>query len=304
MKTTPLLTTGLLVVVCFFQLGCEPPEIPTVDAETQKELDELTLKLDQKISRNVSPGINGFQASDSFDSAPPQNPEGQDSNPQQTQQVPVIVSQESPPNPVEQTTNETVNETTEDIVVNSDNEIELSDGETLFERAREAKLSESSSPEEVCETFLQALRQGDSLTASQLLTNLAQIQTTKAKLQLESPGGPDAKFDLQGARYATGERKVCQVTTFVRQPGVDEPVVLNWMMRFQYNGWKISGMSVQFAPNEPPDLLSFENPKDLDRIKQSVDEEPTQTSNADIPNDLQAPSLQSAQQTGEQIDRR
>ena len=134
----------------------------------------------------------------------------------------------------------------------------------------EGRLSKFSSPEDVCREFLGALAGGDHIAASQMLTNIAQIETARANLQLESPGVEGSTWEVHGAEYATAEKQVAQVKCLLNQPGQSSQAQLTWMMRFQYNGWKISGMSIQLTESGAADLLSFENPKDLRRIQNSV----------------------------------
>ena len=134
----------------------------------------------------------------------------------------------------------------------------------------DVRLTRFSTPEFVCGEFLTALATGNHIRANQMLTNVAQIETAKANLQLETPGSEGTSYEVMPALYATSERKVAQVTCILKQPGQVLDVKLTWMMRFQYNGWKISGMSIQMADDASIDLLSFENPKDLARIQNSV----------------------------------
>ena len=139
----------------------------------------------------------------------------------------------------------------------------------------EGTLNRFSTPNEVCTAFLKALEQGDHITAGKMLTNVAQLETARANLVLESPGTADSTIEILPAQYATSEKKVAQVTCLLSQPGQATAAVrLTWIMRFQYNGWKISGMSIQLDQDSTPDLLSFENPRDLARIQQSVAPEP------------------------------
>ncbi len=134
------------------------------------------------------------------------------------------------------------------------------------------RLTKNSSPEEVCRAFLNALERSDHLAANQILTNIAQLQTARADLVLESPGAGGSRFEILPARFATSAKEIAQVPCSLYQPGQDLPVKLTWMMRKQFNGWKISGMSVQVSENGQVDLLSFENPKDLQRIQSNVSE--------------------------------
>ena len=146
-------------------------------------------------------------------------------------------------------------------------------GGLLTELAPEIRLSKESKPEEVCRLFIDSLSTGDHIAASQMLTNVAQIETARAELQLESPGSNKASWEVLEADYATSEKKIAQVRCLLQEPGQAKTAQLTWLMRLQYNGWKISGMSIQVDGSGEVDLLSFENPMDLQRIQSSVEDQ-------------------------------
>ncbi len=138
---------------------------------------------------------------------------------------------------------------------------------------QETGLRIESSPEDVCRRFLMSLQTGDREAARQLLTPAAQVETTRANLELDAPGDEDTVFTLMAARYATLEKLVAEVDClFQRRDGLGESVKLTWMMRRLPNGWKIFGMLIDMGSGEL-DLLSFENALDLIRIQQSVSED-------------------------------
>lgn len=139
------------------------------------------------------------------------------------------------------------------------------------EIAPETRLSKVSTPEDVCRVFVKALSTGDHIAASKMLTNIAQIETARANLELESPGSEDAIWEVLDAEYATAEKKIAQVRCLLKEPGAQETAHLTWLMRLQGNGWKISGMSIQVSGTGDVDLLSFENPLDLQRVQSTVD---------------------------------
>lgn len=144
--------------------------------------------------------------------------------------------------------------------------------EPMSELAPETRLNKDSKPEEVCRLFIASLSTGDHIAASQMLTNLAQIETARADLQLESPGSSDATWEVLEADYATSAKQIAQVRCLLQEPGQEGTAQLTWLMRRQYNGWKISGMSIQVDGSGEVDLLSFENPLDLQRIQSSVED--------------------------------
>ena len=139
------------------------------------------------------------------------------------------------------------------------------------EIALEARLNKASAPEDVCRVFVKALSAGDHIAASKMLTNVAQIETARANLELESPGSVNAIWEVLEAEYATAEKKIAQVRCLLKEPDSRESAHLTWLMRLQDNGWKISGMSIQISGTGDVDLLSFENPLDLQRVQSTVD---------------------------------
>ncbi len=134
------------------------------------------------------------------------------------------------------------------------------------------RLSMNSSPEKVCQVFLRSLQSGDQISAQQLLTERAIIETSKANLELASPGSPDAVFEILPARYDTLKKRNAHVDCLVRQTpdaANHPPIKLTWILRRNSSGWKISGMAVS-GDEDSIDMLSFENPIDVARIKNSV----------------------------------
>ncbi len=148
----------------------------------------------------------------------------------------------------------------------------LADSQGNSRSRPEATLNRESKPEDVCRVFLDTLSRGDSNAASRMLTDIAELETARADLQLESPGVAGSTYQIFAAEYATTEKQIAQVKCLLHQPGSMPVVQLTWMMRFQPNGWKISGMSIRLTDTGPTDLLSFENPQDLQRIQQSVEQ--------------------------------
>lgn len=134
-------------------------------------------------------------------------------------------------------------------------------------------LSVESLPGEVVAEFLSLLQQNQALAAKRLLTDVAQVETSRAQLELEAPGDIDSRVSVSETRYATSQREIAEVDTVFSSVDSSMPVArLSWMLRKQRNGWKIYGMIV-FDEDDKLDLLSFENPVDLARIVDSVETE-------------------------------
>ncbi len=138
-----------------------------------------------------------------------------------------------------------------------------------------ADLPAEAGPEEVCQRFLKCLQTGERRAAEKLLTQRALTTTKRADLNLESPGGPNAKFVIQGARYATNKRELATVDCVVSEELYGQQVesTISWLLRAEPAGWKICGMILDLEGGESLDFLSFENVADVERIKSSLADE-------------------------------
>lgn len=127
-------------------------------------------------------------------------------------------------------------------------------------------------PETICQLFVRYLSVGNRSMAEQMLTPAALATTSRAQLQLEPVGGKNAKYVMQSPRYATNKKKLCQVDCCIKDQMDDQAVEteITWICRLQKDGWRIAGMMVEVAPEQPKDYLSFENVDDVTRIKSSL----------------------------------
>lgn len=144
-------------------------------------------------------------------------------------------------------------------------------------------LAVDAGPEEVCQRFLQCLQAGERRAAEKLLTQRALTATKRADLNLESPGGPQARFSVEGARYATNKRELatvdCRVTEELYGQKVESSI--SWLLRSEPAGWRICGMILDLEEGGSLDFLSFENVADVERIKSSLTTEDTTTAVAE-----------------------
>lgn len=127
-------------------------------------------------------------------------------------------------------------------------------------------------PTEVCRRFLELLQSGNRLSAENLLTRTALAMTGRAELKLEQLGGPTAKYELAEPMYATNKEELAQVACRIVESadGTISESSLTWIVRKRSEGWRISGVVVQFEEGWSPDLLSFENYEDVLRIKSAI----------------------------------
>ena len=255
-------------------VGCNDKKKVAIDPELQKQLDAFEKKMDDEeleyLARGTARTINA-----STDNEDP--PTTQTNSPPAKFASSTITgdntSQQVSPTADDEEWNQL--DAPPEFANNSNTAEQLNAPEKQTAANPTERISPESEPKQVCGAFLELLESGDHRTATKFLTNVAQLETARANLILEAPGGPGCRTEIQPAKYATTERKVAHVECLLYQDGSATPISLTWVMRRQYNGWKISGMTIRLDQQTSPDLLSFENPVDLARIQQTVETETT-----------------------------
>jgi hypothetical protein len=131
------------------------------------------------------------------------------------------------------------------------------------------------SPEQVCQRFMKLMRSGNRIAAENLLTRTALTVTTQAGLQLEPMGGPTAVYKVGAVKYATNKQRLAQVECSIvdNVEGEEYEMNVTWLVRKQSLGWRISGVMLELESGQVPDLLSFENIQDVNRIKSLAGED-------------------------------
>jgi hypothetical protein len=157
-------------------------------------------------------------------------------------------------------------------------------------------------PDVVVATFLDSLRSGDDATAEALLTQKARIETEKAKLKVEPPGTPSARYAVGQVQYVTENKDgahVASVWEDTYPDGSTETYNVTWVLRRQEKGWRIVGLATQPKPDAPEVFLNFENPQDmLDKVAQANAElsvEGQQTPGAETAQNPETPPSKSFQ---------
>ena len=163
----------------------------------------------------------------------------------------------------------------------------------LANRKSPADMSEESlddTPEDVCQNFMNFLRDGKRIDAENLLTRTALTVTGRAGLQLEPMGGPTATYTVNDVRFATNKAKLAQVECSIVETidGETYEMDVTWLARKQSNGWRISGVMLELESGNVKDLLSFENMQDVTKIKniagsEVLDEDPTRQAKSTEP---------------------
>jgi len=126
------------------------------------------------------------------------------------------------------------------------------------------------SPSDVVSQFLDEVRRGgqDSL-AQQLLTQRAQHELTRIGHSVQPIGSPDARFSVTRAETVPGEKNAALVHTLWSEPSEDgsrQDYQVVWAVERETAGWRISGLAIEVAPNQPPQIIDFENRQQMTKL--------------------------------------
>lgn len=132
-------------------------------------------------------------------------------------------------------------------------------------------------PAEAVYAFLKAVRDGKDDEANNMLTTLAREETTKMNMVVAPPGSETATFEVGEVELLSeGDEQGAHVAskwTDVGDDGQPHTDDIIWMLRKQPEGWRIAGMATKVFEDQPPLLLDFENPKDMQRKQQLAEQE-------------------------------
>ena len=137
--------------------------------------------------------------------------------------------------------------------------------------------SDTVGPAEAVAAFLEAVKNGQDAKANGMLTKLALAETAKMNMVVAPPGSETASFEVGEVEFLSeGDEVGAQVAskwTDVGDDGLPHTDEIIWMLRKEPEGWRIAGMATTVFPGEPPLLLDFENPQDMQRKQQLAEEE-------------------------------
>lgn len=110
--------------------------------------------------------------------------------------------------------------------------------------------------------FLDAIRRGgDSNRAHQLLTSQSTKILEGLGRSIQPIGSPDATFEVTRSEVVEDHPGMALVHSTWSEPAADGPAEsyqVVWAMQFE-QGWKISGMAMEFDPTKPPMIVDFED---------------------------------------------
>lgn len=141
-------------------------------------------------------------------------------------------------------------------------------------------------PAEAVAVFLDAVKNGQDAEANGMLTKLALEETAKLNMVVAPPGSDSASFEVGEVELLSeGDEQGAQVAskwTDLGDDGLPHTDEIIWMLRKEPEGWRIAGMATTVFPDEPPLLLDFENPQDMQRKQQLAEEEMQRRMRAEI----------------------
>ncbi|HXT60705.1 MAG TPA: hypothetical protein VN699_18840 [Pirellulales bacterium] len=174
--------------------------------------------------------------------------------------------------------------------------------------------AEGAGPAEAVAVFLEAVKNGEDDKANSMLTKLALEETAKMNMVVAPPGSESATFEVGEVELLSeGDEQGAHVASKWTdlgddgQPHTDDIV---WMLRKEPEGWRIAGMATTVFEGEPPLLLNFEDPQDMQRKQQLAEEEMQRRMRAELngagesePSDSEAPLVPDEEAAARQAQR-
>lgn len=132
-------------------------------------------------------------------------------------------------------------------------------------------------PEATVSAFLNAIKSGDQDTANAMLTTLAREKTAEQEMGLAPTESDTAEFEIGEIEFPPeGDGRLAHVASKWTDIGEDgQPVTdeILWALRREKDGWRIGGMATHVFEGEPPVVLDFEDPEDMQRKQLLVEQE-------------------------------
>jgi hypothetical protein len=154
------------------------------------------------------------------------------------------------------------------------------------------KVERHPTPDQTVVQFLTALKAGDQPRATSMLTTAAQRAMAESSAVIQPPGSSSAQFEVTETELL-GEQQdgahVLSTWTDTEADGTPSTHEIVWILRREPTGWAIAGFGTRVFADQPPLILNFEDPLDLQRKRAAVDEEiarrnePQQVRQAELP---------------------
>ncbi|HEX5444431.1 MAG TPA: hypothetical protein VFW87_11400 [Pirellulales bacterium] len=141
-------------------------------------------------------------------------------------------------------------------------------------------------PEATVSAFLNAIKSGDQDTANAMLTSLAREKTAEQDMGLAPTESDTATFKIGDVELPPeGDGMLAHVASKWTDIGEDgQPITdeILWALRREKEGWRIGGMATQVFDDQPPVVLDFENPEDMQRKQLMVEHEMERRARAEL----------------------
>ncbi len=136
--------------------------------------------------------------------------------------------------------------------------------------------------------FLGALKAGDDTKANQMLTALAQKNLGK---KMTPPASDTARFEIEKVEMI-GSLGARVTTRWIDIAHNGKPNVTQylWVFRSESSQWRVAGVGAEVFAGEPPLLLNFEDPQDMERQLNWLAAEVARRRAASAPSQAQRPA--------------
>jgi hypothetical protein len=126
-------------------------------------------------------------------------------------------------------------------------------------------------PKRTVYEFLEALRTGNDDKANSLLSAIAQKKTVEMDCRLTPTASDTAKFSIDNVKYIGEDgAHVAMTWTDTSLDGKATADKAVWVVRKEAEGWRVVGMAVVVVADEDPLVLNFEDPADVKKKLEDI----------------------------------
>lgn len=135
--------------------------------------------------------------------------------------------------------------------------------------------AQATAPDVAVTQFLNAVRAGDQDKATSMLTTKARDEMAKADMVVQPPGSPSASFSIGQVKDVPQHNgaHVTSTWTDVTPTGEEKTYDITWIVRQEKKQWRVAGMATKLFEDQPPLILNFEDPADMQQQVMAADQE-------------------------------
>lgn len=134
--------------------------------------------------------------------------------------------------------------------------------------------AQAAGPAAAVADFLEAVRTGSDEKAAAMLTKTARQKTAEMNMEVAPPGSDTAQFKVGKVEYlAKDGARVASTWSDLDENSQRQTDEILWMVRREPEGWRIAGVAATVFKGEPPLLLNFEDPEEMLRKQEWVQQE-------------------------------